>query len=242
MEKRISTAAILAGGLATRLHPITVTVPKILVPVNGRPFVEYQLDLLKKNGLEQVVFCLGHFADQVIEFLGDGSRYGLTVEYSLDGDTLLGTGGALRKALPLLGDHFFSLYGDSYLNTEYQAIARTHLASTLPATMGVFQNNNLGDLSNVWMDKGRLRLYSKTNRLPQMRHIDYGLCAINAGAFHESSPESRFDLSDWFSDLSVAGNLSWHEVHHRFYEMGSTQGLKELELFLDDNPVSTTPG
>lgn len=232
MAKMITTAAILAGGLATRLHPITVTIPKILVPVTGRPFVDHQLALLKRNGVERVVFCLGHLADQVMDYVGDGSRYGLQVEYSLDGDALLGTGGALRKALPQLGEHFFCLYGDSYLDTDYQAIGHTHLSAEVPATMSVFQNSNQGDLSNVWMDGGRLRVYSKKNRLPQMQHIDYGLCAINAAGFFRSTPGQAFDLSDWFSELSIEGKLGWHEVPRRFYEMGSPQGLKELELFL----------
>ncbi|CAN5890121.1 hypothetical protein BH11VER1_BH11VER1_00470 [soil metagenome] len=232
MPSTITTAAILAGGLATRLHPITVTTPKILVPVSGRPFVEHQLALLRRHGIQRVVFCLGHFADQVMNFVGDGSSYGLQVDYSLDGDTLLGTGGCLRKALPLLEEHFFCLYGDSYLDTEYQAIARTHLTSDMPATMSVFQNRNEGDLSNVWMDGGRLKVYSKKNRLPQMQHIDYGLCAIDAGEFLKTTRSGAFDLSDWFSDLSSDGKLGWHEVPRRFYEMGSPQGLKELEFFL----------
>lgn len=232
MEKTITTAAILAGGLATRLRPITETIPKILVPVTGRPFVEHQLALLKSNGIERVVFCLGHFADQVMNHVGDGSGYGLQVEYSLDGDALLGTGGALRKALPLLGKNFFCLYGDSYLDTSYQEVAHTHLISRFPATMSVFQNHNLGDLSNVWMEGGQLKVYSKKNRLPQMQHIDYGLCVIDGGEFLKTTPGEAFDLSDWFARLSASGKLGWHEVHRRFYEMGSPGGLQELELFL----------
>ena len=107
--------AILAGGLATRLRPITKTIPKALVPVAGRPFVLWQLEYLRDQGVSRVVLCTGYRSTQIAQIVGDGSEFGIVGEYSDDGTTLLGTGGALGKALPLLGPEFFVLYGDSFL-------------------------------------------------------------------------------------------------------------------------------
>src|SRR5258708_1931944 len=107
--------AILAGGLATRLRPITETIPKALVEIAGEPFLAHQLHLLRANGYERVVMCVGYLGEMVRDFAGDGSQFGMQVEYSFDGEALLGTAGALRKALPLLADDFSVIYGDSYL-------------------------------------------------------------------------------------------------------------------------------
>src|SRR3990167_11349183 len=122
MKNRLFPVVILAGGLATRLHPVTHTIPKSLVEVNGEPFVAHQLRLLKRNGFNKVIMCIGHLGQNVIEFVGDGSCFGLHVSYSLDGQTLLGTAGAIKKALPLLEKYFFVLYGDSYLPCDYLSV------------------------------------------------------------------------------------------------------------------------
>src|SRR5690349_19498755 len=119
----IETAAILAGGLATRLRPITEKIPKSLVEVAGKPFIDHQLTLLQIKGFKRVVLCLGHLGEQVAEVVGDGRRWGLTVEYSYDGPVQLGTAGALRQARSLLGEVFWALYGDSYLNFNYRAVS-----------------------------------------------------------------------------------------------------------------------
>jgi NDP-sugar pyrophosphorylase family protein len=232
MQDSLTTAVILAGGLATRLRPITETIPKILVPVAGRPFVEHQLSVLRRNGITRVVFCLGHIAEQVVKFVGDGSRYQVEALYSLDGDELLGTGGALRKAAPLAHGTFFCLYGDSLLDIDYQSVARAHLAAEFSATMTVFHNADLGDVSNVWIKDGCLQIYSKKNRLAEMQHIDYGLSVIESEGFLASTVPGKFDLSDWYSDLSLRQSLGWFEVYERFYEIGSPEGLRETEKYL----------
>ena len=112
--------AILAGGLATRLRPITEKIPKSLVDVAGEPFIVRQLDYLFRQRVRDVVLCIGYLGEMIEAVVGDGSRFGLRVSYSIDGPILLGTGGALRRAAPLLGEAFFVLYGDSYLPVDYR--------------------------------------------------------------------------------------------------------------------------
>ncbi|HMG21378.1 MAG TPA: sugar phosphate nucleotidyltransferase, partial [Kofleriaceae bacterium] len=149
--------AILAGGLATRLGPITRAVPKALLDVAGKPFVVHQLALLRAAGIRRVVLCVAHLADQIEAVLGDGRDHGVEIAYSSDGDQLLGTGGALRRALPLLGDRFLVLYGDSYLTCDYAAIARAFVASGKLGLMTVFENHGQYDASNVRFRGGQGR-------------------------------------------------------------------------------------
>jgi NDP-sugar pyrophosphorylase family protein len=224
--------AILAGGLATRLRPITEKIPKLLVEVAGEPFFSHQLRLLKKNGLTKIVLCVGHLGEQIVAHYGDGSKWGVQLEYSFDGDRLLGTGGALIRALPKLGEAFYVLYGDSYLPIDYQAVGRAFLASGQPALMTVFENREAYDASNVWFEAGRIRLYSKTEKPPQMRHIDYGLGVFRADAFAACPRDAVVDLAAVQSGLSRAGRLAGYELKERFYEIGSPAGLAELDALL----------
>src|SRR5271165_5379585 len=152
---------ILAGGLATRLRPLTEKIPKALVEVAGRPFLEHQVELLKRNAIAEVILCVGYHGEMMKEQYGDGGALGVRVRYSFDGPKLLGTGGAIKKASRLLPDAFFVLYGDSYLTVEYQAVAAAFHEAGKPALMTVYANSDAWDTSNVWFDNGRIRLYSK---------------------------------------------------------------------------------
>lgn len=224
--------AILAGGLATRLRPITQKVPKLLVEVADEPFFAHQLRLLRAAGLTRLVLCVGHLGEQIVERYGDGAAWGMQISYSFDGDKLLGTGGALIRALPQLGPAFYVLYGDSYLPVDYRAIGRAFLASGQPALMTVFENRGAYDASNVWFEAGRIRLYSKQEKLPEMRHIDYGLGVFRAEAFSAAPRNDVVDLAAIQTELSRRGRLAGHEVHDRFYEIGSPSGLRELDDLL----------
>ncbi len=221
------SAAILAGGLGTRLGALTAQGPKALIPVAGKPFIAYQLEYLRKQRFNRVVLCVGHYGEQIKEYVGDGSRFGLDVLYSDEGDRLLGTGGALRKALPLLGDHFFVLYGDSYLPIDFLAVEACFLANKQLALMTVLKNDGLWDKSNVVFIEGQLLQYDKWCANEQMRHIDYGLSIFSAEVFAGVEPESRFDLADLFHDLALRGQLRGYEVFQRFYEIGSFAGLQD---------------
>src|SRR3954464_14639192 len=224
--------AILAGGLALRLHPITETIPKALVEVAGEPFAYHQLRLLAAQGLRNVVFCVGYRGEQIVEAVGDGQQFGLHVEYVSDGATLLGTGGALVSALPLLGEAFFVLYGDSYLVCDYHAVAAAFYAARCPALMTVLRNDGQWDASNIEYDGANLIAYSKTNKTPRMRHIDYGLGVCSRSAFAGRQPGVAFDLGELYGDLLKLGKLAAYEVHQRFYEVGSLAGIDDLTKYL----------
>ena len=141
--------AILAGGLATRLRPITEKIPKSLVPVAGKPFLAHQLELLHARGIRRAVLCIGHLGEMIQRDFGDGAAFGVKLDYSFDGEKLLGTGGAIKRALPLLGDEFFVLYGDSYLPVEYAPVAEFFHRSGKPGLMTVYRNEGSYDTSNV---------------------------------------------------------------------------------------------
>lgn len=228
----ILPVAILAGGLATRLRPITEKIPKALVDVAGKPFVARQLEYLKQQGIIRVVLCVGHLGEQLEAVVGDGSAFGLDVRYSWDGQRLLGTGGALRQALPLLGEKFFVFYGDSYLPIDFRAVEQDFLASGKPALMTVLKNGNRWDKSNVLFRDGRLVEYNKRAPRSEMAHIDYGLGVLSASVFDSSPANEIFDLADIYHDLSLRGLLAGYEVFERFYEIGSRDGLSEaVEYF-----------
>jgi NDP-sugar pyrophosphorylase family protein len=224
--------ALLAGGLATRLRPITEKVPKLLIEVAGEPFFSHQLRLLKKAGLSRIVLCVGHLGEKIVEQYGDGGKWGVRIEYSFDGPKLLGTGGALIRALPLLGGAFYTLYGDSYLPIDYQAVGNRFLQSGKLGLMTVFENHERYDASNVWFENGAIVAYDKKNRPPQMHHIDYGLGVFRAAAFDGFPRDAVVDLSEVQKSLVARGELAGYEVPERFYEIGSPEGLKELDQLL----------
>src|SRR4051812_26488857 len=224
--------ALLAGGLATRLGDLTKQVPKAMLDVAGEPFIAHQLRLLRRERVPRVVICAGYLAEQIQAFVGDGTRFGIPVTYRMDGPTLLGTGGALRAALPVLGEEFLVMYGDSWLDTSYAPVVELFRASGQPALMTVFRNEGQWDASNVWFENGRIRLYDKRERLPQMQHIDWGLSIIRSEALAERPAGERFDIADFYSELSRSGQLAGYEVTTRFYEIGSAEGLKETDAVL----------
>lgn len=228
----ITTVAILAGGLATRLGPIAGTIPKALLDVAGKPFVVHQLALLRAAGMRRVVLCVAHLADQIEAVLGDGRDHGLEIAYSHDGGQLLGTGGALLRALPLLGDAFLVLYGDSYLRCDYAAVARAFAASGKPGLMTVYRNDHRFDPSNVAFRDGRIVCYDKRPGIPGMTHIDYGLGAFRSETFPLERAAERLDLATVYQDLLARDQLAAYEVHERFYEIGSPAGLEETRRLL----------
>jgi NDP-sugar pyrophosphorylase family protein len=223
---------ILAGGLATRLRPLTDLLPKAMVDVNGDPFIVHQLRLLGANGIDNVVVCLGHLGERVVEYVGDGGPYGVNVRYSFDGPRLLGTAGAVKHALPLLGESFFVLYGDSYLPCNYRRVQSGFEAAGRPALMTVFRNDNRWDHSNVEFGEGRIVAYDKSRRTEHMQHIDYGLGVFQASAFDGAPPGKPCDLATLYQRLLSDGQLAGLEVGERFYEIGSPAGLAETRGYL----------
>ena len=222
---------VLAGGLATRLRPISEKIPKSLIEINGEPFIFHQMRLLKSKGFERVVVCAGYLGNMIEDMVGNGEKFDLDVVYSYDGEVLLGTGGAVRNAFPLLDEKFMITYGDSYLDFDYAVLNSFFEQNEYPAVMTIFKNEDHFDRSNVLYENGRI-LYSKKNKSADMNYIDYGFSAVTKNIFNSFCIYDKFDLSIVFEKLSADGQLSAFEVTNRFYEIGSFQGITELESYL----------
>jgi NDP-sugar pyrophosphorylase family protein len=214
------------------MRPLTNPLPKALLEVAGEPFLAHQLRLFARQGIANVKLLVGYRWEQIRAFAGDGSRFGVRVDYIVDGPKLFGTGGAVRRALDRLGPEFFVTYGDAWLDTPYGAVVEAFHASGLPAMMCVFRNENRWDMSNVVFENGVIRLYSKTRRLSEMRHIDWGLGMLKAAVLATRPIDEPWDLSELYEELSVAGRLAGYEVAQRFYEIGSLAGLAETDRLL----------
>jgi NDP-sugar pyrophosphorylase family protein len=224
--------ALLAGGMATRLRPVTNLVPKSMVLVAGEPFIAHQLRLLRRERITDIIICTGYLGEQISAFVGDGSRFGCQVRYAADGDRQLGTGGALRQALPLFGEHFFVMYGDSYFDIAFLPVYETFMRAGYPALMTVFRNANRWDTSNAEFADGIIKRYDKVNRTPVMQYIDYGLGVLSAVALARWPMSTPFDLAELYGDLTERGQLAGYEVRERFYEIGSPAGLAETAAHL----------
>jgi NDP-sugar pyrophosphorylase family protein len=232
MPPRLPPLARLAGGLATRMRPLTETIPKSLLEVAGRTFLDHQLALFARNGVRDVVICAGYLGEQMQAFAGNGDRWGLSIVWSFDGQQLLGTGGALVRALPLLGEEFIVTYGDSYLDEPFAPIVEAFHASGQPALMTVFRNEGRYDVSNIEFENGRLKRYDKVKRTPTMQHIDYGLQVLKREALAGWPEDRKFDLADVYTSLVEQGRMAGYETLRRFHEIGSPQGLKDLDALL----------
>jgi NDP-sugar pyrophosphorylase family protein len=230
--------ALLAGGLATRLRPLTEQVPKAMIEVAGEPFIAHQLRLARREGISRVVLCVGYLWEPIRDFVADGRRFGLHVDYAVDGPKLLGTGGALRKALDKLGPEFLVMYGDSWLDTAFPPIVNAFRESGKSALMTVFRNDGRWDRSNVWFENGEIKRYDKRETLPQMHYIDWGLSVITADVLLREPTDTPFDLAEMFSALVQRNELAGYEVKTRFYEIGSAEGLAETDALLRSSPQS----
>jgi NDP-sugar pyrophosphorylase family protein len=225
---------ILAGGLGTRMRPLTDSLPKTLLPVRGRPFAWYQLDWLARHGVTEVVYCIGHQGDQIRSYW---TRHPspVALRWVDEGEQLRGTGGALRLALAegVLDESFFVLYGDSYLPVDFAPIWSAFESGRAPALMTVLRNEGRWDSSNVVYSNGLVTLYDKRSATSGMHYIDFGLSAFRRAVIEQFTAA---DLSTLFHQLSVEGKLAGYEVTERFYEIGSPQGLRDLELLLPSLP------
>jgi NDP-sugar pyrophosphorylase family protein len=224
--------AVLAGGLAIRMRPLTARLPKALLEVAGEPFIAHQLRLFAREGIRDVKLLVGYCWEQIEFFVGDGSRFGVNVDYIVDGPTLLGTGGAVRRAIDRLGPEFLVTYCDSWLDAPYAPVVEAFHASGRPALMCVFRNENRWDASNVEFENGVIPCYSKKFRLPAMHHIDWGLGMLKASAVATRPMDEPWDLAELYEELSTSARLAGYEMTRRFYEIGSFEGLAETNRLL----------
>lgn len=224
--------AILAGGLATRLGSRTSQLPKSLIPIAGRPFIEYQLKNLAMQGAFNVVLCVGHLGSQIRDFVLDGSRFGLNVTYSLDGATKLGTGGALVKASSLLSDQFYVTYGDSFLRSALEPLAEKSKSSNLKNVMAIYRNQNAFDVSNVSVLDAEHISYSRKKPVDST-HIDYGISLISKKNIQDFTPMNQWELPEFFEATSASQKLGFAEAAQRFYEIGSIAGIEDFEKYVE---------
>jgi NDP-sugar pyrophosphorylase family protein len=223
---------ILAGGLGTRMRPLTDACPKTLLEVSGRPFAYHQLHWLAARGVDDVIYCIGHQGDMIRRYWQSEPKPVRSIRYVDEGEKLRGTGGALRLASEqaVLDESFLVIYGDSFLPVDFAPVWRAFDASGMPALMTVLRNQGRWDRSNVIYDNGRVTLYDKRGD-PRMQYIDYGLSAFRRELF-DHAPEVS-DLALLLHQLSLQGKLAGFEVAERFYEIGSPQGLSDLEHYLE---------
>ncbi len=221
---------ILAGGLGTRLGERVRDTPKPLLEVAGEPFLMHQLRLLAAHGAREVTLCVGYRGEQIESRIGP-ERFGIRISYSYDAPELDGTLGAIRRALPLLGERFLVLYGDTYLRIDYAGAADAWRVSCLPAMMSVLRNEGRWDTSNVRYADGRVLAYDKRAPTTDMHWIDYGLGGLTADAL-SAVDDAEGELAELYRRLAAAGRLCGYEASERFYEIGTPSGLAEADAFL----------
>lgn len=227
----IRQIVILAGGLATRLRPITEKIPKSMVAVAGKPFLEHQIALCKKNGISEIILCVGHLWEQIRDHFDDGKKFGVKIIYSIENERM-DTGGALKNALPHLNEDFFVLYGDSYLTADWQAAARVFKEYGDGGLMTVFRNDgSLGVPSQITVKRNRVIEFTKTDFNPEMKFVEYGLNIFGRDTIAQMEKKS-FPLSRYFDLLIARRQLLSFESPKRFHEIGCPEGLAELEQFL----------
>lgn len=236
----LAPVCVLAGGIGSRLGERVRELPKPLIDVAGRPFLLHQLELLRRHGARRIVLCVGYLGERIEAVVGDGSQLGLEVSYAYDPPGLAGTAGAVRGALPLLGDAFLVLYGDTYLRIDYRDVERSWRASGCPALMAVLRNDGRWDTSNAVLDDGMVVEYSKSRPHPAMRWIDYGVGVLTPAALAAAPGDP--DLAGVYRELARSGRLSGYEAHERFYEIGTPDALAETDAFLRSLPGETETG
>lgn len=234
---RIMQAVILAGGPGTRLKPITEKIPKAMILIGGKPFLELQLNLLKRHGISDIVLCIGHLGEKIKEYFGDGRKFGVKIRYSEETEKLLGTGGGLKKAVDLLDDVFFVTYGDAYLILDYQKVMRYFKKADKLGLMVVYKNFDKYNKSNVVVEGDLVKIYSKQRRAPCMVYIDFGVSVLRKKALALIPKGKVIDLEEFYQELIKREELLAFETHQRFYEVGSEKGLKEFERMVSSGQI-----
>ncbi len=228
---------ILVGGLATRLRPLTNKMPKSLIQIRGKPFLEYQLDFLEKDGVKNVILCVGYLGDEIKSFFGNGKRFGINIKYSYESQYLLGTAGALRNAKESLKDEFFVMYGDSYLFLDFIAANSYFKRFDNLGLMVVYKNYDRYDTSNVAIEDNLVKRYSKTQRAKDVVYIDYGVSILKKEAIELVPKNQAYSLEELFTELIKKEELLAYEVNKRFYQIGSPEGLAEFKRYILQNKV-----
>jgi N-acetyl-alpha-D-muramate 1-phosphate uridylyltransferase len=234
VNKENLQVVILAGGKGTRLFPLTQTMPKNMIEIRGKPFLSYQIELLKKNNIYDIVICVGFFAKQIVNYYGDGKNFGVNIRYVFEKpDNLLGTAGALKNAEQYLKDEFFVMYGDSYLPVDFRAIFKEFVRWGKLGLMTVYKNANKFDKSNTSIANGLVTRYERLRKKSDLEYIDYGLLVLKKEVLKNIPSKKFVDLDFIINHLIKEKELVANEVTQRFYEIGSFSGIKDFEKYLD---------
>jgi NDP-sugar pyrophosphorylase family protein len=229
--------AVLAGGLGLRLRELTGAIlPKAMLPVLGRPFVDWKLEGLAASGVTEVVLLVGHSGDRIRDHVGSGKQFGLDVRYVEDGPTLRGTGGALLHALPLFSSCFWVTYGDTLLQFDVRAAESAFEHSGSRALMTVLHNRGELQPSNVVVDAGYVVQYGKSPTPLGAEHIDYGMLLFQQSAWACRTADEVFDLADVLAPLIAARGVVAFDVTSRFHDIGTPEAVRETEAFLLRHP------
>jgi NDP-sugar pyrophosphorylase family protein len=206
-----------------------------MLPLHGRPFIDYKLDDLRAGGTDRVVLLTGHGGEPLEDHVGDGSRYGLAVEVVRDPPALLGTGGAIRHALPILGPAFLVTYGDTLLDVPLAGLAAELERADVLMAMSVLENNDRWETSNVDVHDGWVVAYDKPSSPGRHRYLDYGMLAMRAAAFDAVDVGPPFDLADVLRPLIRLGRVRALTVTRRFYDIGNESAIAVTEQFLAES-------
>lgn len=230
-------AVILAGGLGTRLKPLTEEIPKSMIPIQGKPFLEHQLKLLRQGGISDIVLCVGYLGEKIKEYFGDGKEFGVEIKYSEETEKLLGTAGALENAWDLLDDTFFVTYGDAYLILDYRGVMGYFKKFNKLGLMVVLKNFDRYDKSNVVVEGDLIKVYDKQRRAPNMVYIDFGVSVLRKKALDLVPKGKVIDLEEFYQELIGRKELLAFETQQRFYEVGSKKGLEEFERLVSSGQI-----
>jgi len=223
---------ILCGGLATRLGNLAKNTPKSMMEINSKPFLEHQIEKLKKQGLKDIVLCVGHLSRQIEEYFGNGKKFGVKIKYSYDGEKQLGPIGAVKNAESLLDDDFFIMYGDSYLSVDFQKAYSDFKKTNKSALMVVYKNQDKYDKSNLIVDNNMVIGYGAEDKTKEMIFIDYGTSVLSKKTLESVPENTMYSTGEFFSELIKKNQLCAYEAKKRFYHIGNLEALEELEKYI----------
>ena len=229
------TLVILAGGLATRIRPITNNKAKALIEINGKPFIYWQLKYYIKQGVKNFVFLLGFKGEEIEGYIKKNNYFNVNISFYYDGNQLRGTGGSILQSINKFPENFFVLYGDTLLQIDLNDMYNFYDKNNHQITMSIYKNKSMYDKSNVQKLSHNKITYNKDNLQNDMSYIDYGISILNKKIFISNTDKTLTDLSSFYKGISSKNKLFGYEVFKRFYEIGSFEGIKQTQSFVKEN-------
>jgi len=226
-----SDIVVLCGGKGTRIKTVSKNVPKSLIKVKGKPFLEYKLNKLEKFDFKNLYLCTGYKSYQIKKFIKKRKNK-LNTNICNDGKELLGTGGAIKKIINKLSKFFFVTYGDIYDQINYELMLKEYKKKKLPVMMSIIKNKNKLYVNNVDIIDNKFIFYNKKGANFFFDFIDYGVIIFKKKIFTEIK-EKKFQLEDLIHNLSLRRQISFYVEKKNFYEIGSIDGLKNFNNFCE---------